>query len=100
LPHDKQEIIDDIKKYIIENKGDYNSWYVGVSSDARNSLFKDHKVKENGNHWIYKTALSSEIAREVEKHLIIVLGTHGEIGSGEETAKMVYAYKKAMHTDP
>ena len=100
MSQDKQEIIDDIKKHIIENKGDYNSWYVGVSSDAHNSLFKEHKVKEKGDRWIYKTALSSEIAREVEKHLIIVLGTHGEIGSGEETARIVYAYRKAMHTDP
>ena len=100
MSQDKQEIIDDIKKHIIKSKGDYNLWHVGVSSDARDSLFKEHKVKENGDRWIYKTALSSETAREVEKHLIIVLGTHGEIGSGEKTAKMVYAYKKAMHTDP
>ena len=100
MPQNKQEIIDDIKKYILEYKGDYNLWYVGVSNDARNSLFKEHKVKEKEDRWIYKTAISSEIAREVEKHLIIVLGTHGEIGSGEETARMVYAYRKAMHTNP
>ena len=100
MPHDKQEIIEDIKKYILENKGDYNSWYVGVSSDARNSLFKKHKVKEKEDRWIYKTALSSEIAREVERYLLIVLRIDGLVGSGEETAKMVYAYKKAMHTDP
>ena len=100
MPHDKQEIIEDIKKYILENKGDYNSWYVGVSSNARNRLFKDHKIKENGDRWIYKTALSSEIAREVERYLLIVLRIDGLVGSGEETAKMVYAYKKAMHTDP
>jgi len=100
LPHDKQEIIEDIKKYILENKGDYNSWYVGVSSNARNRLFKDHKIKENGDQWIYKTALSSEIAREVERYLLIVLRIDGLVGSGEETAKMVYAYKKATHTDP
>ncbi len=100
MAHDKQEIIEDIKKYILENKGDYNSWYVGVSSNARNSLFKDHKIKENGDRWIYKTALSSEIAREVERYLLIVLRIDGLVGSGEETAKMVYAYKKAMHTDP
>lgn len=100
MPHDKQEIIEDIKKYILEKKGDYNSWYVGVSSNARNRLFKDHKIKENGDRWIYKTALSSEIAREVERYLLIVLRIDGLVGSGEETAKMVYAYKKAMHTDP
>jgi len=100
LLRDKQEIIDDIKEYILKNKGDYNSWYVGVSSDARKSLFKEHEVKEKGDRWIYKTAITSEIAREVERHLLIVLKIDGVVGSGEETAKMVYAYKKAMHTDP
>jgi len=99
LPQDKQKIIDDIKEYILKNKGDYNSWYVGVSSDARKILFKEHEVKEKGDRWIYKTVITSEIAREVEKHFLIVLGTHGEIGSGEENARMVYAYRKAMHTD-
>jgi len=100
LPRDKEEIIDAIKKYIIKSKGDYPIWYVGVSSDARNSLFKEHKVKEKGDRWIYKTAISPQVAREVERYLIIVLRTDGEVGSGEEAAKMVFAYKKAMHTDP
>jgi hypothetical protein len=100
LLRDKQEIIDDIKKYILKNKGDYNSWYIGISSDARKSLFNEHRVKEKGDQWIYKTAITTEIAREVERYLLIVLKIDGRVGSGEETAKMVYAYKKALHTDP
>lgn len=100
MPQDKQEIIDDIKKYIHENKGDYDSWYAGVSSDARKSLFNEHNVKEKGDRWIYKTAVTSETAREVERYLLIVLRTDGVVNSGEEAAKMVYAYKKAAHTDP
>lgn len=100
MPLDKQEIIDDIKKYIIKSKGDYPLWYAGVSSDASNSLFKEHKINEKGDRWIYKTAISPQVAREVERHLIIVLRTDGEVGSGEEDAKMVFVYKKAIHTDP
>jgi hypothetical protein len=100
LPLDKEEIIEDIKKYIIKSKGDYSLWYAGVSSNAPNSLFNVHKVKEKGDRWIYTTAISPQVAREVEKYLIIVLRTDGEVGSGEEDAKMVFAYKKAMHTDP
>jgi len=100
LSNGKQEIIDDIKKYIQEKRGDYGLWYVGVSSNARNSLFSEHKVKEKEDFWIYKTALSSEIAREVEKYFLIVLGTDGLIGNGEETSRMVYTYRKTTHTDP
>jgi len=100
LSNGKQEIIDDLKKYIQEKRGDYGLWYVGVSSNARNSLFSEHKVKEKEDFWIYKTALSSEIAREVEKYFLIVLGTDGLIGNGEETSRMVYTYRKTTHTDP
>jgi hypothetical protein len=100
LPQDKQEIIDEIKKYIIKSKGAYTRWYAGVSSNASNSLFNVHKVKEKGDRWIYQTAISPQVAREVEKYLIIVLRTDGEVGGGEEDATMVFAYKKAMHTDP
>ena len=100
MPQDKQKIIDDIKKYILKSKGDYSSWYVGVSSDARKSLFEEHKVKEKGDRWIYKTAITSEIAREVERYLLVVLKIDGVVGSGEETDKMIYAYKKVAHTDP
>ena len=100
MSNGKQEIIDDIKKYIQEKRGDYGLWYVGVSSNARNSLFSEHKVKEKEDFWIYKTALSSEIAREVEKYFLIVLGTDGLIGNGEETSRMVYTYRKTTHTDP
>ena len=71
-----------------------------MSSNARNSLFSEHKVKEKEDFWIYKTALSSEIAREVEKYFLIVLGTDGLIGNGEETSRMVYTYRKTTHTDP
>jgi hypothetical protein len=97
LSYDKQEIIDDIKKYIKEGRGDYNLWYVGVSSNARNSLFIEHNVKEKEDLWTYKTAVSSEIAREVERYFLIVLGTDGMIDSDDETARMVYTYRKAMH---
>ena len=100
MSNGKQEIIDDIKKYIKENRGDYNLWYVGVSSNARNSLFIEHKVKEKEDLWTYKTAVSSEIAREVERYFLIVLGTDGMIDSDDETARIVYAYRKAIHTDP
>ena len=100
MSNGKQEIIDDLKKYIQEKRGDYGLWYVGVSSNARNSLFSEHKVKEKEDFWIYKTALSSEIAREVEKYFLIVLGTDGLIGNGEETSRMVYTYRKTTHTDP
>lgn len=96
----KQEIITEIDSHI-EHCGDgYGTWYVGVSKAARDRLFNQHGVKEKGDSWVYRTASSSKIAREVEAHFVNELGTDGGTGGGDETATMVYAYKKARHTDP
>lgn len=96
----KEEIIDDIKSYIIKREGGYSKWYVGIAEDAQKRLFEDHGVREEGNPWIYRTANSSSIAREVEEYFVNVMGTDGGLGGGGEDTKMVYAYKKQIYTDP
>lgn len=96
----KQEIINDIKGHIQKGGGGYGAWYVGISKDARDRLFSDHKVKEKGDWWIYRQASSSKVAREIEDHFVNSLGTDGGTGGGDLTADIVYAYKKASRTDP
>lgn len=96
----KQEIINDINAYMQKGGGEYRSWYVGVSKDARDRLFNGHQVKENGDWWIYSQASSSQVAREVEDYYVNRLRTDGGPGGGDNTADYVYAYKKAAHTNP
>lgn len=100
MANSKQEIINDIDAYIQKCGGAYRDWYVGISKDARDRLFNDHSVRENGDSWIHKTAMSAQAAREVEDHFVNTLGTDGGTGGGDYTANMVYAYKKAAHTNP
>lgn len=96
----KEEIISVIKEYIQKGGGGYRAWYVGISKDARDRLFNGHGVRENGDWWIYRTASSSTVAREIEHYFVNILGTDGGTGGGAEMADMVYAYKKAAHTNP
>lgn len=96
----KQEIIDEIKTHIRERGGGYSAWYVGISKDAKDRLFNGHSVKEKGDMWIYRTASSSQVARDVEDNFVNTLNTDGETGGGDNTSDMVYAYKKAAHTNP
>ena len=96
----KQEIIDDIKSHMQERGGKYSDWYVGISKDARDRLFNGHGVKEKKDVWIYSKASSSQTAREIEDYFVNTLGTDGGAGGGDETSDMVYAYKKARHTNP
>ena len=96
----KQEIIKDINTYILKGGGRYSDWYVGISKDARDRLFSSHNVKEEGDLWIFSSASSSQVAREIENYFINSLRTDGGTGGGDVNADIVYAYKKAPHTSP
>jgi hypothetical protein len=96
----KQEIIDDIKGHIDRSRAPYSSWYVGISKDARDRLFSDHKVNEKNAWWIYRQTSSTQIAREIEDYFVNTLDTDGGPGGGDEDADMVYAYWKENYTDP
>lgn len=100
MPKNKQDIIDDINMHIVRCGGDYSNWYVGISKDAKDRLSSGHSVREKKDSWIYRSARSSQTAREVEDYFVNTLGTDGGGGGGDNTSDMVYAYKKAVHTNP
>lgn len=100
MPKSKQEIIDDINAHIQRCGGNYSDWYVGISKDAKDRLFNGHSVREKKDPWIYRSASSSQTAREVEDYFVNTRGTNGGGSGGDNTSDMVYAYKKAVHTNP
>jgi hypothetical protein len=93
----KQQVLEEIKAHIAQRGGAYSSWYAGIASDAKDRLFNDHAVKENGDFWIFRTCDSSVDARSVEDALFR-LGAKGGPGGGDSTTKAVYAYKISTHT--
>lgn len=95
----KQQIIEEITTHIRKRGGKPGTWYVGTSDDPRALLFDRHKVKEKGDRWIRRRAQSAIVAREVQQHFVSVLATDGKAAL-EDSARMVYAYKKAPHTRP
>jgi len=98
----EEEIRKEIEAHIRACGGNFSDWYVGISNDASQRLFDDdqHKVREKDDAWIYSTASSSAAARSIERYFLDHLGTSGGEGGGDETARMVYAYKKSPHTKP
>ncbi len=92
----KQEIINDIGEHIKEGGGGYGAWYVGIAENAKERLGQ-HNVTE----WlISRQASSSQVAREIEDYFVNALETDGGPGGGDETADMVYAYKKTADSNP
>lgn len=69
----------------------YSEFYIGISKNAPKRLFEEHHVDMDSSWWIYLTAESSDVAREVEKHYLN-LGMRGGDGGGDDSSDMVYCY--------
>ena len=95
----KQEIISKIDGHIKSRGGPYSSWYVGITEDAKRRVFQEHGVDKDKDFYIWLTASSSAIARDVESHFLDE-GCDGGTGGGDDDADIVYAYKKSSRTDP
>lgn len=93
----KQEIINDIRNYFQGTK--YSDCYVGITSDVKGRLFGDHNVSKENGRWIYSTAFSHSVSREVEQHFLNA-GMDGGAGGGDKSSTIVYAYKKTSYTNP
>ncbi len=100
MANTKAEIIEAITKHIKDRGGNLKDWYVGITEDAEERLFKGHKVDKDKDKWIYKTAKSSKEARELEIYFINSLNTDGGSGGGDKDADKIYAYKKSSNTNP
>ncbi len=96
----EDEIKLEIQNYIDKRGGSYPSWYVGISGEPEDRLFKDHGVVQESATWVYATAQTSNAARRIERYFVDTLGTDGGPGGGDGDTRAVYAYKKQAHTDP
>lgn len=94
----KEKIIDDIKKNILKSGGDFSCWYVGISKNAKETLLKQHKLKKD-DFCICRSTDSYEAAKNIKDYFVNTLWTDGG-GGGDDDTKMVYAYKKVVHTIP
>ena len=88
----KKEIIEDIESHMAKRGGDIDDWYVGIAEKPRERLFDDHSVDEDNGTWIYRTASSDSVARDIEKHFVDK-GAKGGTGGGSKDSTAVYAYK-------
>ena len=93
----KQEIINDITNHFSSKSN--SDCYVGITKEIDARLFGDHNVSKESGFWIYRTASSDTIAREIEKHFLEKRVDGGD-GGGDDDSKIVYAYKKTSTTKP
>ena len=90
---DEETIKADVRQYVANNGNDPSVWYAGVAEDAEDRLFQDHNVTKEGGAWIYRIAVSRDVADRIEKYLTDTLKMKGGPGGGSEKSVYVYAYK-------
>ncbi len=96
-----QQIKYEILAYIKEFGGDFNDWYVGISSDPKNTMFQEHRVHKEDDIWLYKQALTFTACKTVQDYFLDILKTDGKaIINGDEDTDCVYLFKKSTRTTP
>jgi hypothetical protein len=102
MTHDEKKaaaiIESKILNYMEKSGGAPAEWYVGIAAHPQRRLFDDHQVREENDAWICLDAKNHTIARYVEAHLTVNLGTAGGPGGGDEASSFVYAYRKTPRT--
>ena len=93
----KKEIIGEMESHITDCGGGIGRWYVGIAAKPEDRLFDDHSVDKEKDAWIYRTASSDSIARDIEKHFLDK-GAKGGAGGGDKDSKSVYAYRISSRT--
>ena len=100
MANSKETIIAAIMDYMNNNCPNgtpYKKLYIGVAKDAKDRLFNDHKVDKDKDPWIYDTASSADVAREIEKYFLD-MGFDGGPGGGNDDSKMVYCFLQSSRT--
>lgn len=99
MANSKETIIAAIMDYMNKhcpNGTPYSKLYIGIAKDAKDRLFNGHGVDKDKDPWIYDTASSAAVAREIEKHFLDK-GFDGGPGGGDDETKMVYCFLQGPH---
>ena len=92
MAKDFQTIVNDINDHLSKSgKRYYSDFYIGITNDVVHRLFREHNVAKEKAWWIYRTAINSDTAREVEDYFL-KKGMRGDNGGGNDASNIVYCY--------
>lgn len=96
-----QQIKFEIFGYVKEFGSQFDEWFVGISSEPQESLFKVHGVDKESDIWLYKQALTFGACRTVQRYFLEKQNADGLVpDETNENMDCVYLYKKSSRTTP
>lgn len=92
MAKDFKTIVSDINAHLSKSgRRYYSDFYIGITDNVERRMFYEHNVPREKTWWIYRTAINSDIAREVENYFL-KKGMRGDNGGGNDTSNIVYCY--------
>jgi len=89
-----QEVITEIVSHIVNNGGDYNDWYIGITSNIK-GLLAENETKIKKSKTIYYQSKSALTAKLAAQTLIEQYEANSSEGKLANSGDFVYAYRKA-----
>lgn len=89
----RSEIIGDIEDYIGRNGGRYGEWHVGVTATPKETLFRQHKLREKGDAWIARLGRDEYEARDIAEYFLTTRKARGKMAPAAEGQMYIYAFK-------
>lgn len=94
------QIVLEVKNYIITWNKPFTSWYVGITAEPNQRVFIAHGVRNDNLHgWIVRECQNSNDARNIEEYFVNTVGTKGNVGGGDDKSNFVYAYEITNYTN-
>lgn len=75
----------------------FSEFYVGITNNVDQRLFKEHGVNKKEGTWIYRKAITILEARSAE-NLLLNKGMKGGSGGGSDDSLFVYCYRITNYT--
>jgi len=94
---DSKTILAQINTHMNRSGISNRQWYVGITSDIEQRLFRDHGVPKSSYWYIFREAHNADEARLI-MDAYHKAGCKGTSGGGDDTSTIVYAYVTSAQT--
>lgn len=94
---DSKTILAQINTHMNRSGISNRRWYVGITSDIEQCLFRDHGVPKSGYWYIFREAHNADEARVIAD-AYHKAGCKGSGGGVNATSTIVYAYVTSAQT--
>jgi hypothetical protein len=93
------EVIDSIHSFILKNSYTYIDWYIGLTDNAEEMLFEEHKLNQVSDMWIFEEVPHESDAFRI-RDFFLNMGCTGGLVNNRNKIRYIYAFRRSARTNP